>query len=1272
MKKALRKDFFREIRRNLGRFISIFFIIALGAAFYTGVRSAKYDMKYSADTYYDDSNLMDIRVVSALGLTDDDLEAMRRVEGVASATGGRTAEVLCQTEDTELAVSVIALTEGVNEPTLKEGRLPENAQECLADTAFLESTGYKVGDTVTFQSGTDDPLTDTLAYDTYTITGSAKLPDYMDLSRGTGTIGDGTIDAFVLLSPEAFETEVYTEAYIQVEGAKELFSYSDAYTDRVKQVEDGLDAIADGEAQRRYEELRTDGEQELADARLEIADGEQELADARQELAEGENEIAEAEQTLAEKEQELADGKRQLADGEAQLADARRQLEDGEAQLADGKRQLEEGEAQLDAAQAELDASAGELNEQEARLQNAQAAYDAGLQQYQAAADQAAAQRQQLEAAEQSLAEMQKQLALLQEQEGTLPELSAQLETLKGQQSEAQTGLDALNGQLAPVEEALAKLRAEKEALDGQIAAMEEALAQEGDDGADNEAYQELLRQRAELEERISGAEAGAEPLREQKAGLEESLAELSGGISALEQGIAGIQDAAAAKPQLEEGIARLQEAVSQKPQLEAAEKKLAETKQELDASKANLDQAWSAALPQLEAGRAQLAAGQSEIDANRAQLAQSREELDAQSGVLEQSREELADAQAELESSRAELAEGEQAIEEAKAELAEAKQELADGQSEYDEKAADAEQELADARQQVDDGERALAELEVPEWYILNRETISSYVSFGMDADRMGNIGEVFPVIFFLVAALVSLTAMTRMIEEQRTAIGTLKALGYSDGVIAWKYFSYAMLATVGGSLLGVAVGSVSLPWIILSAYGMMYTGLPEYLTPLNLDQAFLAVLASVASTGVATLAASYRELRAKPAQLMRPESPKSGKRVLLERVRFLWKRMSFTQKSTVRNLVRYKKRFFMTVIGIGGCMALMLVGYGLQDSIKVVAENQYQEIFTYDAAVTLNTKASEEEKDRLLELLDGRGGMEDYTRVYTKSLTLEHEDREWDVTLEVPEEINAVKDFVVLKDRKSRELYEFPKDGVVLTEKAAKELGVSAGDTVTVRFDDDRSAEAPVAVITENYVLHYLYMTPELYEQLSGETPEYNQLWLNYELDSGEQQELGNLLMEQEACSGVSFINEQVDDIDYMLDTLNDVIYVLIISAGMLAFVVLYNLNSINITERKRELATLKVLGFYDSEVGAYVYRENIILTLIGIFAGVFMGIFLHQFIIQTVEVDMMMFGRLIRPVSFLICGALSLLFSLLVNVMMYYRLKKIDMIESLKSVE
>lgn len=1238
MKKALRKDFFREIRRNLGRFISIFFIIALGAAFYTGVRSAKYDMKYSADTYYDDSNLMDIRVVSALGLTDDDLEAMRRVEGVASAAGGRTAEVLCQTEDTELAVSVIALTEGVNEPTLKEGRLPENAQECLADTAFLESTGYKVGDTVTFQSGTDDPLTDTLAYDTYTITGSAKMPDYMDLSRGTGTIGDGTIDAFVLLSPEAFETEVYTEAYIQVEGAKELFSYSDAYTDRVKQVEDGLDAIADGEAQRRYEELRTDGEQELADARREIADGEQELADARQELAEGENEIADAEQTLAEKEQELADGKRQLADGEAQLADARRQLEDGEAQLADGKRQLEEGEAQLDAAQAELDAGAGELNEQEARLQNAQAAYDAGLQQYQAAADQAAAQRQQLEAAEQSLAEMQKQLALLQEQ-----------------QSEAQTGLDALNGQLAPVEEALAKLRAEKEALDSQIAAMEEALAQEGDDGADNEAYQELLRQRAELEERISGTEAEAEPLREQKAGLEKSFAGLSGRISALEQGIAGIQDAAAAKPQLE-----------------AAEKKLAETKQELDASKANLDQAWSAALPQLEAGRAQLAAGQSEIDANRAQLAQSREEIEAQSGVLEQSREELADAQAELESSRAEIAEGEQAIEEAKAELAEAKQELADGQSEYDEKAADAEQELADARQQVDDGERALAELEVPEWYILNRETISSYVSFGMDADRMGNIGEVFPVIFFLVAALVSLTAMTRMIEEQRTAIGTLKALGYSDGVIAWKYFSYAMLATVGGSLLGVAVGSVSLPWIILSAYGMMYTGLPEYLTPLNLDQAFLAVLASVASTGVATLAASYRELRAKPAQLMRPESPKSGKRVLLERVRFLWKRMSFTQKSTVRNLVRYKKRFFMTVIGIGGCMALMLVGYGLQDSIKVVAENQYQEIFTYDAAVTLNTKASEEEKDRLLELLDGRGGMEDYTRVYTKSLTLEHEDREWDVTLEVPEEINAVKDFVVLKDRKSRELYEFPKDGVVLTEKAAKELGVSAGDTVTVRFDDDRSAEAPVAVITENYVLHYLYMTPELYERLSGETPEYNQLWLNYELDSGEQQELGNLLMEQEACSGVSFINEQVDDIDYMLDTLNDVIYVLIISAGMLAFVVLYNLNSINITERKRELATLKVLGFYDSEVGAYVYRENIILTLIGIFAGVFMGIFLHQFIIQTVEVDMMMFGRLIRPVSFLICGALSLLFSLLVNVMMYYRLKKIDMIESLKSVE
>lgn len=1202
MKKALRKDFFREIRRNLGRFISIFFIIALGAAFYTGVRSAKYDMKYSADTYYDTSKLMDIRVVSTLGLTKEDLEVMRQVEGVASASGGRTAEVLCQTEDTELVLSVIALTEGVNEPTLKEGRMPENPQECLADTAFLESTGYEIGDAVTFLSGTDDPVTDTLKYDTYTVTGSAKMPDYMDLSRGNGTIGDGTIDAFVLLSPEAFETDLYTEAYIQVEGARELFSYSDAYTDKVKAVEEGLEAIEDKEARRRYDEVYAEGTRKLEDARQEIADGEQELADARQELEDGAAELADAEQTLAEKEQELADGKQKLADGERELADARRQFQEGEDRLAEGWQQISDGEAQLDAAQAQLDASVQALQEQEAQLQEAQAQYEAGLWQYQEATAPVAALRQQVEEAKSGLTEVEAQLTAIQEQESFLP-----------------------------------ALRQEREELQAQIQALQDSLAQEGDDGSDHGQYQELLNKQKTLDGEI-----------------------------------AGIEEAVQARPWLEETRKGLQEALGQEAALQEAERKLEEQKQLLDTTKASLDQAWSQASPQLEAGWAQLTAGQQEIDSNRAQLEEARAELNAQSQVLEQSRAELDAAQAEIESSRAELADGEQAIEEARTELEEARQELADGQKEYEEKAADAEQELADAKEQVADAERELAELEIPEWYILNRETISSYVSFGMDADRMGNIGEVFPVIFFLVAALVSLTAMTRMIEEQRTAIGTLKALGYSDGVIALKYFSYAMLATVGGSLLGVAVGSVSLPWIILKAYGMMYTGLPSYLTPLNMDQAMLAVLASVASTGVATLAASYRELRAKPAQLMRPESPKSGKRVLLERVRFLWKRMSFTQKSTVRNLVRYKKRFFMTVIGIGGCMALMLVGFGLQDSIKVVAENQYQEIFTYNAAVTLNTKADETEKERLWELCAAYPGMENYTEVFTKSLTVEYEGTEWDVTLQVPREIQEVKDFVVLKDRRSRNLYEFPEDGIVLTEKAAKELGVSVGDTVTIRFEDDSSAQAPVAVIAENYVLHYLYMTPELYEQLAGEKPEYNQLWLNFQMDTEEQQAFGNALMEQEACSGVTFIDEQVDDIDYMLDTLNDVIYVLIISAGMLAFVVLYNLNSINITERKRELATLKVLGFYDAEVGAYVYRENIILTLIGIFAGVFMGIFLHQFIIQTVEVDMMMFGRLIRPVSFLICGLLSLLFSLLVNAIMYYRLKKIDMIESLKSVE
>ncbi|MDY2937775.1 MAG: FtsX-like permease family protein, partial [Fusicatenibacter sp.] len=604
--------------------------------------------------------------------------------------------------------------------------------------------------------------------------------------------------------------------------------------------------------------------------------------------------------------------------------------------------------------------------------------------------------------------------------------------------------------------------------------------------------------------------------------------------------------------------------------------------------------------------------------------------------------------------------------------ELKDAKAELEQGQSDYDESKAEYDTKIADAEQELSDAQEKIDELEVPSTYVLDRNTNIGYACFESDSEIVNAIAKVFPVFFILVAALVCMTTMNRMVEEQRTQIGTLKALGYSDFAIAMKYFAYAMLATLTGAFVGVIIGEKILPWVIMNAYGMLYTGLPYYMTPLDWYQGGLAILASAACTGIATLAACYRELSARPAELMRPEAPKNGKRILLERIGILWHHLNFTQKSTLRNLVRYKKRFFMTVIGIGGSMGLLMVGFGLQDSITAIAKNQFVNLFTYQANAVLGS-VDESEKEALQKELTDYPGMEQMLEMYCQNVDLISEKRTLQAVLEVPKELTNFEDFYDFRDRVTGEEYDFPEEGAAISEKTADLLGIGEGDTIQIKMGDKEIAEVTITVVVENYVRHFLYISSDTYQELFGELPEYNQLLLRYSDTSAENEKaLGETVMSYDCVASVSFTTDLIAEIDDMLRSLDIVICVLIISSGLLAFVVLYNLNNINITERIRELATLKVLGFYDKEVASYVYRENMVLTLIGIVAGMGIGSFLHQYVIQSVEVEMMMFGRTIFPRSYVYSALITIAFALFVNFMMYYRLKKIDMIESLKSVE
>lgn len=1448
--RAFRKDFIREITKNKGRFLSVFFIVLLGAAFFSGIRSAEGDMKVSADRYYDEVNYMDLKVLGTLGLTDDDLADIAKTDGVKAVYGGKTVEVLHDIGESEQVVKLIALTDSVNEPRVVKGRMPEKEDEILVDTQFLKSSSCEIGDQVTFTSGTEDPLSDSLTGDTFTIVGSATLPYYMDLNRGTGSIGNGSINSFALLLPEAFTSDLYTEIYVQADGAQEEASYSDAYDETVKAVQTKIEALEDAACDRRYTAVKTEGqekiddakqqvvdaEQKLADAKTELDDGAQQLADAKVTIADKEQELLDGEQTLKDKEQELLDGKQTIAEKEQELLDGKQAiaekeqellsakatiadkeqelvsgkatLKDKEAELASGKATLEAKAAELESGKATLSQKAAELESGKTTLNQKAAELESGKAALEAKAKELSDGKTQLAAKETELAsgktELEEKMAQLSAAKTELSQKQTELNAAKEQLSVKETELNAAKEQLSAAREELESKKEETAAgraqYEAQKAAYEEQknqyetakdqLAQLGGQLSDVEAaqtevagqieaitaqldglteedevYASLLEQKTALEAKQTELEQQLSTMHEQKTFLEQNIAafeaasaeaeaqlvaaeaqitdaenqlaaadaqltekeqecaagedelaaakeELENGEAQVTAGLAQIADgeaqASAYQKQLEDGEAQLNAAKAQieegEAQIEANRSKLEEGEVQLAAARAQIadgEQQIASYQQTIQSGEAQLAEGRKTIADGESQLADAKQTISNGESQIAEAKQSIADGETQLAEAKQTIADGESQLAEAKqtiadgeTQLADAKQEIADGKisladakqeiadkekeledgkAEYEKAKADAEPEIVDAKQEIADGEKTLADLKKPTWYVWGRDKVTSTESFGQDAGRISNIGKFFPVIFFLVAALVSLTTMTRMIEEQRQQIGTLKALGYSDGVIAFKYFAYAMLSTVSGALAGVVVGEKILPWVIMNAYGMLYTGLPYYMTPLNWEQGGLAILASAACTGVATIAACYKELAAGPAELMRPEAPKNGKRIFLERIGVLWKHLNFTQKSTVRNLVRYKKRFFMTVIGIGGCMGLILVGFGLQDSITAIAKNQFVSLFTYQANAVLNSDVDESEKEALQTDLENYSGIDELLEMYCQNIELQTDKKTVDAVLEVPKELTNFNDFYAFRDRKSGEVYEFPTDGgAAISEKTATMLGVKAGDTVQLKKGDD-IVDVKISIIVENYVRHYLYLAPDLYEELFGGAPDYNQLLMKYQDTSGNYETaLGEKIMTYDGVAAISFTSDLIDQIDNMLRSLDIVIVVLIVSAGLLAFVVLYNLNNINITERQRELATLKVLGFFDGEVASYVYRENMVLTLFGVIAGMGIGTFLHHCVIQTVEVDLMMFGRNVFPRSYGWSALITLAFALFVNFMMFYRLRKIDMIESLKSVE
>ncbi len=641
--------------------------------------------------------------------------------------------------------------------------------------------------------------------------------------------------------------------------------------------------------------------------------------------------------------------------------------------------------------------------------------------------------------------------------------------------------------------------------------------------------------------------------------------------------------------------------------------------------------------------------------------------ELQQGKETLKQAKEQIQKQEEELQrmqkNTNSEFQKAQEQINSSKRQLEEGKTALASAKEEYEEKIEQAEKEIKEAEEEIQ-------RIEKPTWYILDRSANTGYNSFIQDTQSVENLGKVFPIVFFVIATLISLTSMTRMVEEQRVQIGTMKALGYNKVQIAGKYLLYAALACIIGGSIGMMVGFILLPKIIWMMYSMMYV-MPDISIHFNWHYAILGLgLASICIIG-ATLYTALSTLNQTPSELMRPKAPKPGKRVLLEKIPFIWKHLSFTRKVTVRNIFRYKKRFLMTIIGIAGCTALILAGFGIKDAISAILPNQYEKVYQYQMQISLKSGITNTELENLIATLQEKQGIEKVVETQMTSGTLVNKGNEQDVQIIIPKEEN-LQEVIHLADSETKETVSLQNNKIAITEKVAELLNVQKGDTIILKDADEKQHEVQISDIVENYIYHYVYMPKELYEELY-EPYSTNVLFVEHTLNNTQAEDaFAKELLEKEEVSAISLNSSIQNMMNDMMSSLNYVVIVLIVSAGLLAFVVLYNLSNVNISERIRELATIKVLGFYDKEVYQYITRETVILTGIGIILGLIGGYFLNYFIMGTCEINVLRFSRKIRPISYLYAIIITIIFTTIVNIVTYFSLKKIDMIESLKSIE
>ncbi|MCR5324482.1 MAG: FtsX-like permease family protein [Lachnospiraceae bacterium] len=1291
MNKSMWKTTLREIRASFGRYLAIFAIIALGVGFFSGLKVTKEAMLEAGDSFLKRNDMFDYRLISTLGLTEDDVDVISGSANVEYAYGAYQADAVVSDGENEFVVRFHSLDDRVNTPELKVGRLPEKSGEAVVDGRYYSESS--IGKTVRLASSNTEETLEHFSQNEFTVVGIAYSPLYLNYERGTTSVGNGSVSCYYLILPEDFDFEVYTDIYLSLKDKE--FIYSEEYDNLIDRLKPVFETALEERALIRYNKLYSDARAELDDAQAELADAEVKLSDAHKELEDGKAEIADKEKELedarseiADKEQELEDGEKEIADGEKELADAEKEIADNEAKLADAEKEIADNEAKLADAEKEIAYNEAKLADAEKEIaDNETKLADA---------------EKEIADNEAKLADAEKEIA---DNEAKLVDAEKEIANNESKLAAAQKAISDNESKLLAAEneiktneeklDAAELLISENESL---LAAAELELTQNAkwlDPATLASAQAELALKRSALEQSKTETLQGRLELEAAKEQLESGKLELSAGKAEYENGIdqlnAAKSEVANGRKELELAKKEVNDGINE---LKAAQIKLANGKKELDDAKTEVENGKK----ELNDAKEKLSDGKKELADAKKKLSDGKKEIKDAKKKLSDGKQELEDARTELEDGRQKLKDAKKEIADGEVKLADARKELTDGETEL----ADKEAEFNDAKLKVSDAEKELADFKEPSTYVLTRDENIGYACFKNDSTIVEGIAVVFPVFFFLVAALVCVTTMSRMIEEQRTQIGILMALGYSGSTIMSKYMIYSGSAAILGCVGGFFLGCYVFPTVIWKVYGLMYgfADINFVFDPvLFIISIIVALLCSVGTTYISC----KHDLSRMAAELIRPKSPKSGKRILLERIAFLWRKIPFLHKVSIRNVFRYKGRFIMMLLGIGGCTGLLVTGYGIRDSITEIADEQYTQILIYDELVNFtDTMTLNELDDFKLEFADS---ISTFMPVCQTSVDPVDTGSIRSVNMMTLYSENDWQKVLLLHDKAGVQL-DLPGPGeVILSQNVAKINNVNIGDTITFRDSDFNEFRLKVSGVCENFFNAYAYISAETYVNciagesadsadlsavsvdpadifgtgLAGETttstiqltPPYKSAFICIR-NGTDLHEAAADFMNHDKVGSVNVNSDTLEMFSKMMQTMNYIVVLVIFCAAALAFIVLYNLTNINITERIREIATIKVLGFYPIETAAYVFRENLVLTAFGAVVGIPIGIWLHRYVMSNIKIDMVTFDVHINGISYIYALLFTFAFAVFVDFMMYFKLARINMSESLKSIE